>query len=188
MNKDLKVALAIIAVALVICLGASVGVFLAARQFVIPTYTTDPAQAARLGHQIADYSLPPGYHEIHATGGNGFKMAIIGKGEAITNSMTITLMELSGWMDMGRESFSGEPGLLDEEELDLGTVSTRTVTIRGRPVTLQMTESDEQEAAGYRQVWCAFPGRFGSTVMIMAGGSREAWDQQAIDAFLASIK
>lgn len=190
MNKELKIALAVIAVALVICVGVSVGVVLVARQFVIPTSTTDPAQAAKIGHQIVEYALPPGYREQHATSAYGYKMVMIGAGADITHAMMITLMEFPTWMGMGREGSPGQIEQVDEEEseLNLGTVTTQTVTIRDRPVTLHVSESAEQGDLDYRQVWCSFPGRGSSTVMVMVGGTQDAWDQEALERFLASIK
>ena len=190
MNKELRVALAIIAVALVICLGTSVGAFLVARQFVIPTSTTDPVQAAKLGHQIVDYTLPPGFREQQASNAFGYKMVMISAGKSITHAMMITLMEFPAWQGMGREGLPDQFGQMDEEdsELSLGTVTTQTVMIRGRRVTLKTSESTEQDELAYRQAWCSFSSKGGSTVMIMAGGTKDAWDQKALDAFLASIK
>ncbi len=190
MDKQLQVALAVIAGALVACIGASVGVFLVGRQFVVPTSTTDPEQAARIGHQIVDYALPPGYREMQASNAWGYKMVMISAGKNVTYGMMITLVEFPTWTGMGREGWPGQIETADEieDDLDLGTVTTRTMTIRGRPVTFYVSESAGSGVPDYRQAWCSFPGRGGSTVMVMVGGTKDDWDQSALDHFLASIR
>lgn len=190
MDKQLKVALGVIAGALVVCIGASVGVYLVGRRLVVPTSTTDPEQAARIGHQIVDYVLPPGYREMQASNAWGYKMVMISAGTNITYGMMITLVEFPTWMGRGREGWPGQIETADEveDDLDLGTVTTQTVTIRGRPVTFYVSEGAEPGDMDYRQAWCSFSGRGGSTVMVMVGGVKDAWDQPALDSFLASIR
>jgi hypothetical protein len=190
MDKELKVVLAIIAIALVLCVGASVGIWLVARQFITPLSTTDPAQAAKIGHQIAGYTLPPGYREQYASNAYGYKVVVIGAQSGMTNAMTIVLAEFPGWFNIGQKELLGQLEQPEEDDNDLGlrTVSTQTVNIRGRPVAFKLSESTEQSGGGLCQVSGTFPSWGNSTIMVVATGMNDAWDPAALDSFLASIK
>jgi hypothetical protein len=188
MDKELKIALAVIAGALVVTLGVTAGVYLVGRQFIGPTSTSDTAQASRIGHQIANYNLPPGYHERTASNSYGYKMVMIGAQSDITGAMTIMLIESPGWPNMGQPDLAGlEQPEQDADSLSLGTVSTQTVMIKGRPVIFTTSDSESGDWA-YRQVRGAWPGRGNSIIMMMVLGAKETWDQAALDIFWTSIR
>ena len=188
MDKELKIALAVIAGALVITLGVTAGAYLVGRQFISPTSTSDPAQASRIGHQIANYTLPPGYHERMASNSYGYKMVMIGAQSDITDAMTIMLLESPGRLNLGQPDLAGsEQPEQDVDSLNSGTVSTLTVMIKGRPVIFTTSDGESDDWA-YRQMRGAWPGRGNSIIMMMVLGAKETWDQAALDSFWASIR
>jgi hypothetical protein len=187
MNKDLKVVLAVIAGAATLCWGGSAVAYLIARQALGQAYATDPAQAAKIGHSIVDYTLPPGYLEQTAASSYGLKVVTIGPQHGLTNSMALALMQVSAeWNALQDDEEAFDP--LGEQEWSMPIVSTQTVTIKGQPVILTVREGSDSGGQRIRQASCTFPGRGNATVVMAASGTEDAWDQVALDRFLASIK
>ena len=191
MNKQLKIALAVIAGVVVLCGTGYVAIYFIAKQAIgqmMPI--TDPVRASKIGHEIVNYSLPPGYCEQSASSALGYKVVIIGPQSGITNAMTITLMEGPIGSNGSREEALQETDLTQENIDDryMRTVSTQTVTIQGRPVILATYESIESDSQVHRWVNGIFPGKGNTEVAILAASMKDAWDQAALDSFLASIK
>jgi hypothetical protein len=115
-------------------------------------------------------------------------MVMIGAQSDITGAMTIMLIESPGWPNMGQPDLAGlEQPEQDADSLSLGTVSTQTVMIKGRPVIFTTSDSESGDWA-YRQVRGAWPGRGNSIIMMMVLGAKETWDQAALDIFWTSIR
>ena len=191
MNKQLKMALAVIAGVVVLCGTGYVAIYFIAKQAIgqmMPI--TDPVRASKIGHEIVNYTLPPGYCEQSASSALGYKVVTIGPQSGITNAMTITLMEGPIGSNGSREEALQETDLTQENIDDryMRTVSTQTVTIQGRPVILATFESIESDSQVHRWVNGIFPGKGNTEVAILAASMKDAWDQAALDSFLASIK
>jgi hypothetical protein len=191
MNKQLKMALAVIVGATVLCGTSYVAIYFIAKQAVgqmMPI--TDPARASKIGHEIVNYTLPPGYCEQSASSALGYKVVIIGPQSGITNAMTIVLMEYPVGSNRSWEEVSQETDLMQENIDDqyMRTVSTQTVTIQGQPVTLTTYESIGSNGPAYHWVSGIFPGRGNTEVTITATSVKDAWNQAVLDSFLASIR
>ena len=191
MNKQLKIALAVIVGVVVLCGTSYVAIYFIAKQAIgqmMPI--TDPARASKIGHEIVNYTLPPGYREQSASSALGYKVVIIGPQSGITNAMTIALMEGPIGSNGSREEALQETDLTQENIDDryMRTVSTQTVTIQGRPVILATYESIESDSQVHRWVNGIFPGKGNTEVAILAASMKDAWDQAALDSFLDSIK
>ena len=65
-------------------------------------------------------------------------------------------------------------------------IENRPVTLRGQEVTLIVSEGVNSENVSYRQISVAFEGK-GGPALLLFSESVEAWDQAAVDEFLASI-
>ncbi len=191
MNKELKVALAVIVGAVVLCGTGYVAIYLIAKQtFSQMMPITDPARASKIGHEIVNYTLPPGYREQSASSALGYKVVIIGPQSGITNAMTIVLMEYPVGSNASQEEVLRETDLPQEDVDDqyMRIVSTQTVTIQGQPVTLTTYESIESGSQAYHSVNGIFSRKGNMEVTISATSVKDAWDQAALDSFLASIK
>lgn len=189
MNKELQVVLAVIVGATVLCWGGAAAAWLVARQAIGQPDVRDPAQAAKVGRSIVSYTLPPGYREESAADTLGFKMVNISPQSGSTGRMMFMLMQYSessmAW-EAAADLQTPEP--LEDGDGDTQIVSTQTVTIRGQPVTLTMYEGADPSGQAVRQAICTFPGERDTVVTIMVLGPKDAWDQAALDSFLASIK
>ncbi len=203
MTKDLKIALAVIAVAALVCIPATIAMYtlggpLLSRlsalgtsiypgTFSQGTYTDDRAQAARIGHSIVDYELPAGYVEQGAVDAYGYRMVTIGPHEGRDRGMTIMLMQQPPTAGMGQDEMLAQD---DDPEMNMSIVGTRQVTLRGQAVTLTISESakDESQGEALRQVTGTFRGKGSASVMLMAMGMANQWDDAVFDAFIASIR
>lgn len=190
MSRGAKLALAAGAVVLCLCSVACVLAYVIGRRAVSQSVAMQPEQAARLGHEIVDYTLPPAYREVWAMKVFDTRWVVIGSDEQ--NALTIMLMQFprdsaASQEDMQRqmERLLEQRGQRDTSGLQV--VKQQPVTIKGRPVLLTVSESQPETGPALRQVSGVFPGKDG-LVMLMAMGEVATWDQAALDAFLASIR
>ena len=177
------------------CLCAvGVAVFLFARvgQQIQKGVKTDPASAAKAAHTIADYELPAGYKEQAAMEIFGYTMVMIG-----TDSMSypsgkplimlaqfqIGATDQKQMEEQIRKSFEQQSG---QQSSNMKVVDTKTVTIRGQEVQVITYEGTDENGNAVRQLITTFPGK-GGTAMLMIMGDPEHWNQEEIDAFVASI-
>lgn len=196
MSRGVKITLVVVAVLLALCCVGGVAAFLIGGrllgQAAQQAFVEDPEQAAQIGHEIADYVLPPGYHEMGAMNALIFKMVFIGPQSRSSDMMIFALMQYPIGSDVDQEEMQRQMRQAVEQQsrrrnMQMRVVGTRQVTIKGQPVTLVISEGSSSEGQMFRQVWGMFPGK-GGTAMIMAMGAQDSWDQAALDKFLASIK
>jgi hypothetical protein len=65
-------------------------------------------------------------------------------------------------------------------------IETRPVTVREQEVTLVISEGITSEGETYRQVTAAFQGK-GGPALLMLSEPVTSWNQQVVDALIASI-
>ena len=78
------------------------------------------------------------------------------------------------------------PGAGDLDS-DITVIENRPATIRGQDVTLIVSEGLNSANVPYRQVTAAFEGKGGPTLLVFSE-TVGAWDQAAVDEFIASIR
>lgn len=84
-------------------------------------------------------------------------------------------------MQRSLEQQSGRRGL------NLKAVETRTITIRGQEVEVTVFEGADENGISIRQMVASFATENGLG-MVLIQGVAGAWDQDAADAFLESIR
>jgi hypothetical protein len=197
MSRGVKIALVAVVILLGACCIGGAALYFISQRVVSQAFTDDPARAATLGHEIVDYNLPDGYRELGGINALGFKMVFIGSGSETGDSMFIVLMQIPAGTDMDQEEMQRQMTQAMQQQgqgrnLQTHVVGTQTVTIKGQPVTLTVSEGTVTEGsdagAVFRQVIGIFPGKDSSTAMLMAMGKKDTWDQATLDSFLASIK
>jgi hypothetical protein len=196
MSRGVKIALVVVVILLGLCCMGGAAFFLISQRVVSQAFTDDPAKAATLGHEIVDYSLPDGYRELGGMNALVFKMVFIGSTSKTSDSMFIVLMQIPAGTTMDREEMQRQMTQAMQQQgrdrnFQAHVVDTQTVTIKGQPVTLTVSEGQVTEGsdagATFRQVIGVFPAKDG-TAMLMVMGNKDTWDQAALDSFLASIK
>ncbi len=172
-----------------------VAVFLFARvgQQIEKGMKTDPASAAKAGHAIADYTLPPGYQEQMAMDLFIYNMVFIAPSSTgstySSGKPIIMLAQFKAGADQQQmqqqiqQSFEQQSG---QRGYSMKVVETKKMTIRGQEVTVITYEGTGENGAVLRQLITSFPGK-GGTAMLMIMGEPQQWNKEEIDAFLASI-
>ncbi len=191
MSKGVKIALVVIAAVLVLCCIGGLAVYFVTMRAVSQAFTEDPTQAAKIGHEIVDYTLPPGYRERAAMNAVVFKMVVIGPESQSTDSMILALMQISAGSNLSQEEMERQVRQAmaqqgQRSDVQVQVVGTQRVTIKGQPVTLTVSEGSG-DGGDYRQVTGVFPGK-GGLAMLMAMGAKDSWNEATLAEFLASIK
>lgn len=194
MSRTTKILLIIGAVCAIGCCGAF-ALFSYAGMRIARNVDLDPADAKLTAAEIADYTLPEGYTEQMGMDMLGMKMALFGAGDLKSNqgeTMTIALIELpvqGGSADAASEAIKNSASQQMGGRInDAKTLEERKVTIRGEETTLTITEGTRSGGVAVRQATAVFTSKSDRPAMFMAMGPADAWDDEALDAFIASLK
>jgi len=155
---------------------------------MLQAVSDNPAKAKAVAAQIADYTLPDGYEEsmgmdmffeqmvmISRPDKRGFMIALI---QLKTTNASRDQME-----QQMRQAFQNQLG---NNYGGMQYVGTRSVTIKGQPATISISETNAGSEK-VRQATGTFPGK-GGLAMVMVSGSTSAWDWNMLDTFFQSIK
>ena len=183
--------------ALLFCLCAvGVSVFLFARigQQVAKGVKTDPEEASKAAHAIADYDLPAGYQERMSMDFMVYSMVMMGPDTTSSSAdRAKPIIMLAQFQAMGnqqqmqqqiQQSFEQQSG---RRGLKLKLVDVKKMTIRGEEVDVATYEGTDDNGFVMRQLISTFPGKDG-TAMLMIMGAAQTWDQEEIDTFIKSLR
>lgn len=157
--------------------------------------TQDPAEAAAKGQAIVSYELPDGYREDGAMDLLGLmEMVFITKGSTNTDQdMVIFLARFSipglsesDTDEMKEQMQQGMAGGGSSGGVTYTEVDSREITINGEPTTLTISEG-ESDGNTFRQAIAGFVSD-GKPAMVMIMGPADAWDDDAVEEFLASLE
>lgn len=155
----------------------------------------DPAEAAAKGQDIVNYELPAGYREEAAMDMLGLmEMVFITQGSMDTaDDMVIFLarfsipgMSASDTDQMKEQMQQGFSGSSSSGGVTFTEIETREITINGEPTTLTVSEG-ESDGNMMRQAAAGFVSD-GKPAMVMIMGPADAWDEAAVEEFLASLE
>lgn len=198
MSRNTKIALAVVGGLVAVCCIGAVLIFTVAPAVLgrVATNVFDqavadsPEAAAEVGREMADYQLPAGYQEEMGMDIIGTRMVVITAQD--NRDMSIMLMQFPGGNlsaeEMRRQmeqvygqQFDGTRGFNMEVE------EQRDVTIGDQTSTLTILQGEDSTGTPVRQAFTTFPGKTG-TVMLMAFGQGNDWDEDAVEEFLNSIE
>ncbi len=188
----MRVALILVAVALFLCCVAGLGFTLLGTRLIGRAFITNPERVQAVGRQIADYEVPPDYEEMFAMNVVGVKMVAIGPADPAADVMFIMLMQLPEGVEVSREEMERqvEQALARQTGLgsaDMVSLGQEEVVIKGERVTMTVREGTTDRGERLRQSSGLFQGN-GGPAMLMVTGEVTAWDQAAVDRFIASIR
>jgi hypothetical protein len=155
----------------------------------------DPEQAAEAGQSIVNYELPAGYREDGAINLLGLmEMVFITQGSTNTDEdMVIFLARFSipglsesDTDEMKEQMQQGFSGGSSSGGVSYTEVDSREITINGEPTTLTISEG-ESDGNTFRQAAAGFVSD-GKPAMVMIMGPADAWDEDAVEEFLASLE
>ena len=189
MSRNTKIALIVVGALAVICLGlCGVSVLLLPR-VTENIVSQKPADAKRVGAEIADYTLPPGYTEVMGMNMLVYKMVAIAPEQNRGDGMIFMLMGTNAGganqAEMERQMQQSFQQQFGRSGSQMQVVGQESVTIRGKPVTLTIAENDA--APKLRQAVGTFEGKNG-LVIVMVMGAANDWDNNLMREFLGSIQ
>ena len=193
MNRNLKIALIILGVIIVLCL-CTCAVGLVAFQYLGRTMgnmvSTDPTQAAQVASQIATFETPPGFN-AGSMEFFGFQ-AVFLHGSGSQADTTIIMMQFPQAMALSQEQMRQQVETFANQQagplgLNLSSVGEQEVEVKGQSVTFSVLEGQSEGGSTYRQWAGIFDGNGGPTFLTITAPVDE-WDQDLIENFLASIQ
>ena len=147
--------------------------------------TTQQA-ASDAGAKIADFDLPGGYTAEFSTSILGYTVAAY-KGQNDPSHLYLIQSENeSDGDELAKMLTQLVPGS-SNSDIRMTVTENRPVTLRDQETTLIVSEGVNSENVSYRQVTAAFDGK-GGPALLMFSETVDAWDQAAVDEFLASIR
>ncbi|MEO8356657.1 MAG: hypothetical protein ABI621_12135 [Chloroflexota bacterium] len=135
---------------------------------------------------IADFDLPADYRPEFSASLEGYTFVSYNPAD---NHSHLYLIQSEKESDGERLASAVEqiaPGSYDPQTR-MTIIETRPVTVRGQEVTLVISEGDTSEGEIYRQVTVAFQGKGGPALLVLSEPVT-SWDQDKVDAFIASIQ
>ncbi len=196
MSRNTKIILGVLAGLVLVCMcGAGVlaatGLFAAKKVVDVAgqNITSNPAEVEAIAGRIAAYELPQGFNPDYAMDIMGYSLVGF-KGD--DNHSHIMLMQFPASANLSVEEMEKQmQQATQSREYTYGTqelkvVETRDVTIKGQPATATIAEGKGGEE-DFRQLSVAFAGNGGPALLVYAA-RMSAWDDAAVDAFLASIQ
>jgi hypothetical protein len=138
------------------------------------------------GSAIADFDLPAGYTFEFSTSMLGYTVAAYKGPNGPSHLYLIQSEKESDGDELAKMLAQLVPGFNDPDTR-MTVTENRPVTLRGQEVTLSVSEGVNSENISHRQVTAAFEGK-GGPALLMFSETVEAWDQAAVDEFLASIR
>ncbi len=146
------------------------------------------AQAKSVGAQIADYTVPAGY--VEEMGMDFFFEKIVTLAPTDEHGPMIMLLQVNS-PTVSREQLEEQMRQAFANQFTGAGVyqpaGEHTVTVKGQPMTLTVSESSDTSTYAMRQAQGVFQGK-GGIVMVMIMGKVEEWSWKPVDQFFASIK
>lgn len=146
---------------------------------------TDADQVANAAAEIADFELPAGYRADFTARLMSFTVAAFNPEDGHSHLYLIQSEDKADGEKLASMLGQLAPGSSDPRT-SLTVVETHPVTVRGEEGTLVISDGVNSEGDSYRQATVAFQGLGGPALLVLSEPV-EGWDQEAVDAFLASI-
>lgn len=193
MTRNTKIIIGVVAGLAVLCLIAcGVGV-LGLGLFgtsVARSVQSNPGQAAQVGSEIADFETPPGFSATSSVNILGIKIVIYNNNSGSSEN-TLFLLEMPTQGDLSEQTIQQMQQAMERQSgrnlQNVRTISTKTLTIRGKPAQEIIQEGTSSSGSTYRQMMVAFQGKNGLAMLSVVGPS-SSWDQSAYDSMVQSIR
>ena len=147
--------------------------------------TTEADNTNEIASTIADFDLPAGYSPEFSTSMPGYTVASYKGSSSPSHLYLIQSQKESDGAELQKMIAQLVPGSSNSAS-EMTVIENRPTTVRGQDATLVVSEGVNSEQVSYRQVSVAFEGKGGPALLLLSE-SVAAWDQEAVDALLASI-
>ena len=158
------------------------------------SFYTTPQEVKELGQSIAQYTLPPGYTETFGLRLFGAEVVMISQNNEtdLTAGMFIILMQVPPNQGVDNQALQQQLELSLGSQawfqaIDLNLAYTKTLTLNDQSVVLKIQDGMDSSGNPYQQASALVPTQ-NNTVFFIAQGPQTAWEQEALETFLLSIK
>lgn len=187
MSQNKKIVLFVVVPIIAICCLACVVTVVMIPRTLSNAIADEPVKAKQIGAQIADYTLPRGYQEQF--GVDMFFEQIVALGRGDERGVTIALIQVKTNADRQQMEQQIRQAFQNQSQgkfAGMQAVGTRTVTIKGQPTPLTISEASDRTNT-LRQATGVFAGK-GGTALVMVMGDVSEWDWNLLDNFFQSIR
>ena len=163
---------------------AAAGISVAATQSFF-AHLTDTLRVNRMAERIADFDLPTGYRADYAV--EVLDYTVVAYKSAEGNGHLALIQAPPGILPSGAtlDSFIANSDD-DDSWSDATPVRNEARTVRDQPAMLSISDRTNDENMRYRSLNLIFEGRAG-TVLLVLNQPLATWDDDAVEAFIASI-
>lgn len=200
MGKNTKIVLGIIAgvITLCVCICASGWIVLNISGKVLQEtiFQDTSEEAAVAAKEIIDYKLPLGYQEQMAMNMGFMQMITIADFQSadMENARPLIMIaSISSDIEVDEEEMRLQIQLSiqrssNRQGYDMKLVEEQEVTVREQQVNLMIYEGTDENGNPMKQIVSGLFDGKNSKVMLFIMGQESNWNQEEIDAFIASIK
>ncbi len=196
MNRTAKIVIGVIVGLIILCGCCCLTGSIAAPMIFGPlmeqaaSTTENPQEIAQVTENIVDYQLPPGYDGQFGMSFLGIDIVAFGKDDLSGN--VFILMQIPEMFGLSPEEMMPEmerslQQQTGRESVNLQYVDTIQTIIRDQNVNLTVQEGNDSNGTAIRQITGVFSGENGMVILMIVGPT-QTWDQQAVDAFLSSLR
>lgn len=154
----------------------------------VPTTSNnkDAEEVSSVAATIADFDLPAGYQADFSLHLMGYTVASFRPDDEHSHLYLIQSDKEDDGEKLTQMLDELAPGASDPQTR-MTVIETRPATVRGQEVTLVTSEGISSDGESYRQVTAAFQGKGGPALLVLSEPVSQ-WNQETVDAFLASIQ
>jgi hypothetical protein len=135
--------------------------------------------------EIAGFNLPAKYSPEFSVSLEGYTLVSYNPGDGHSHLYLIQSEKESDGEKLASMVGQIAPGSYDPQTR-MTIIETRPITVRRQEVTMVISEGVTSEGETYRQVMIAFQGN-GGPALVMLSEPVARWNQEKVDAFIASI-
>jgi ribosomal protein S6E (S10) len=197
MSRNTTIAISVIAGLVFLCICVGIIAYVALNragqvvgEAVEGAIADDPAEVAQIAQGIVEYKLPPGYREQFGMSFFGFDMVAFGPAESTDQMIMLMQFPESAGLNQAEMEQQMKQSLQQQrgrQDIPMQEVDQVQRTIRDQTVTLTISEGTDSDGTAMRQMSGVFQGKNGA-VLLMIVSKKQNWDQQAIDAFMTSLR
>jgi hypothetical protein len=174
MNKMLLIAITALVAATIFACGAG-----------LPMTNGNP-DVSGTASQIADFTLPAGYSPEFAGRLGDYTAVSYSPGDGHSHLYLIQSRKAEDQQKLSEMLTSLVPGSIDWQSR-MTVIESRSATIRGEDANVVISDGVNSAGQQYRQITAGFQGKGGPALLVIEEPLTR-WNQETVDAFLASFK
>jgi hypothetical protein len=192
MSRNAKIIIGVVGALVLVCVLGAIATFAIVGSLgfaVARTVETNPAQVSVAANHIADFDLPSGYQPEASIDFGGYVFVSYAPRDGHSHIMFVQAPASANLDQAALEQYVQQAAQTRGYNRQTRTqvVGQRQATICGQAVTLVVQEGTNSDGAANRSLSGVFRGKGGPT-LVSVESPISRWNQEEVDAFLASIR